>query len=415
MNKGLILNIPRRFVFEEWGGTETVIAETSKSLTTMGYKTEIITTLALSNKTEDAFNNIPIKRFPYSYTRLFLSPENRQLLDKRGGNMYSLKLLLYILFCKDVKVVHLHTLGRLGALIRLVARAKGIPYVVSIHGGLLDLPKKQLDDLIAPTKRSFNWGKVFDILCPCKHLIRDADAIICVGKEEQQKIKHAYPDKKVTFLPNGVDIDKFQRGKRLKFLEHVKQFNITIAEDDLLILCVSSFYPQKNQLTLIDAFAERLAKDPRLKLVMIGVVYDQGYFDKINQRIDELGIRFQTLILTNIQFDDPVLCDAYSAADLFVLPSLYETFGVVVLEAWASNSPVICGKVGGLPSFVKDGVNGIFSDINNAASLSVSIKEVLYNKQLNTKLHQNALNAVHQYSWQSITTQLSKVYEEITV
>jgi len=55
-----------------------------------------------------------------------------------------------------------------------------------------------------------------------------------------------------------------------------------------------------------------------------------------------------------------------------------------------------------------------FSDINNANALSESIKEVLYNPQLNNKLHQNSLKAVHQYSWQSITTQLSKIYEAVT-
>ena len=93
MDKGMILNIPRRFVKSEWGGTETVITETSKSLISMGYKAKIVTTQALSSKSNDTIYDIPVKRFPYSYTRLGLKNQNKLLLDKRGGNMYSIRMI----------------------------------------------------------------------------------------------------------------------------------------------------------------------------------------------------------------------------------------------------------------------------------------------------------------------------------
>jgi glycosyltransferase involved in cell wall biosynthesis len=412
MSKGLVLNVPRRFVMNEWGGTETVIYETAKQLIQIGYPTQIITTQALSDKQDDSISNVPIKRFSYSYTRFGLSNKNHRLLDKRGGNMYSIGLALYALLCKNTKVIHLHTLGRVGALMRLVAKLKKVPYVISIHGGLLDLPLQQLNDLVAPTKRSFNWGKVIDLFIPSSRLIEDAEAVICVGKQEQEKLQERYPEKAIHFLPNGVDVTYFNSGSKVNFLETARQHGYDFSISDKFVLCVSSFYPQKNQLCLIEAFATQRLTKPTLKLVLIGVIYDHAYFEQINQKIEELGLKNDVLFLTNIRFDSPVLIDAYKAADLFMLPSKYETFGIVILEAWASGTPVICGGVGGIPSFVKDNINGLFCDTTSPPSIDKAMSFVLDNETTYADLSTQGLLSVQNYSWQTLTNKLVDIYED---
>ncbi|NOR44794.1 MAG: glycosyltransferase, partial [Candidatus Delongbacteria bacterium] len=247
--KSKIINIPRRYVKEEWGGTETVVLETSKELLKKGYDVKIFTSMALSNKINENVFDMPVNRFSYTYTRLGLSSKSKTLLDKRGGDLYSLPLFLKILFSKNVKVIHLHTTGRLGMLGVIAAKLKKIPCVVSIHGGILDIPKEQMDELINPSKGTFNWGKPFDIILQTKKVLDKVDGIITVGEKERDLLSEKYPGKKIVFIPNGVDENKFINGSRDDFL---KKFDLE--KDSNIILTVASYNTQKNQKILIEAF-----------------------------------------------------------------------------------------------------------------------------------------------------------------
>jgi len=96
-----------------------------------------------------------------------------------------------------------------------------------------------------------------------------------------------------------------------------------------------------------------------------------------------------------------------------VFPSKYETFGIVALEAWAAQKPVICGKVGGLVSFIKDKENGLFFDVDSAQDLRQKIAMLLDDKDLAMRLAGNGLAEVQNYSWAKITEKLAAVYEGI--
>lgn len=413
MQKGLIMNIPRRFVTSEWGGTETVIKETAKQLRLLGFQTEIVTTKALSDKSVDTIDSVPVKRFDYSYTRWGLSKTNKALLDMRGGNMYSFGLLCYLLLTKNIKVIHLHTLGRLGNLARWVAKLKGIPYIVSIHGGLYDLPQKQLQDLVAPTKHSFNWGKLIDLFLPSKGLMRDASAIVCVGAAERDKIAAHYPNQRVEFIPNGVDLDYIRSGKSAAFFKAANASCYDWNHNDKIILCVSSFYPQKNQLTLLKAFNKARQSNPSLKLVLVGVVYDKDYFASLNDYINENHLEEVVWIRTNLNYGEAPLADCYQAADTFVLSSRYETFGIVVLEAWASGASVICSDAGGLGSLVSHEHDALVTDVESETSICHDMLRIQSDKALKRTLEKNASETVENYSWQTISKRLAKLYDDV--
>lgn len=413
MQKGLVMNIPRRFVCSEWGGTETVIKETSKQLRALGYIAEIVTTKALSKEAFEVIDNVPVKRFNYSYTRWGLSDDNKHLLDMRGGNMYSLGLLGYLLFTKNIKVIHLHTLGRIGNLARIVAKLKGIPYIVSIHGGLLDLPQKQLQDLVAPTKKSFNWGKFIDILLPAKDLMKGASAVVCVGAAERDKLSAHYPGKRVEHIPNGVDLDYIRSGKANDFLAAADKAGFSWRKKDKVVLCVSSFYPQKNQLTLLKAFKRALETQPSLKLTLVGVIYDKAYFQAIEQYISEHQLEDAVWLRTDVKYGEQSLADCYQAADTFVLSSRYETFGIVVLEAWAAGCTVICSQAGGLSSLVTHEHDALVTDIESESSMCRDILSVQENSTLKRELEKNATQTVEKYSWQAISQRLAQLYEDI--
>ena len=400
-----IINVPRRFVQSEWGGTETVIIETSRQLEKSGYQAEIFTSKALSKKSRETVFGIPVRRFSYIYARLGLKKTNKLLMDKRGGNVLSFSFLFALLFCRNIKLVHLHTGGRLGAFVRLVSKLRGFPYVISIHGGLLELPEKQLAELIAPMKGSFNWGKIFDILLNAGKVERDAAAIICVSKSEQELVAAKYPDKKVIYLENGVNMEYFASGNAENF-----RANYSIGNEKI-ILNVASFNPQKNQSALIDSFELVLKKHPDCKLVLIGTIYDEEYYNILLEKAEKL--KESVIIIPNLDFDSETLVNAYAACDLFVLPSLYEPFGIVVLEAWAAGKPVICSGVGGLKAFVHDNENGLIFDVNSKDDIADKILKLLDDKTLSAKLAKAGNKTAEEHSWQNITAKLIKLYEEL--
>lgn len=404
-----IIHVPRRMVREEWGGTETVIVEISKKQKERGYDPEIYTSLALSSRRLEQVCGIATYRFGYTYTRLGLTRENRKLLDKRGGDLYSLAMFFKLLFCRNAMVIHLHTAGRVGALVRLVARLKGIPYVVSIHGGAIDIPKELVDQICKPLKRSFNWGKPLDILLSKNRVLDDASGIICLGTGEQARMQEKYPDKKIAYFPNGVDLEKFRAGSREHFFR-----KHGLPNDSRVILSVASFYSQKNQLLLVHSFAELRREDPSLTLVLVGVVYDDNYYREILEAIAEHKIADSVVLIQNLGFDDPELSDCYAAADIFVHTSKYETFGIVILEAWAAGKPVICAPVGGIKSFVEDGKNGLFFDLDTPDDLTGKMRLLLADGGLRTTLVENGSKSVEKYSWDLITDQLLDFYREVT-
>lgn len=403
-----VINIPRRFVKGEWGGTETVILETSRQLMRMGVDASIYTSLALSDQSREDVSGVQVRRFPYTYTRLRLSRAAKVLLDKRGGDMYSGGLLRALLSATDTDLVHLHTAGRMGAMGRRAARTRGIPYVVSVHGGILDIPAQQMAEIVAPAKGTLNWGKPIDLLMQRNRVLSDADAIVCVGERERERLSEQFPGKRVVFLPNGVDEAKFASASGETFRQA-----FSIPEDSRIVLSVGGYYSQKNQEALIQAFARVAKQNPELRLVLIGVIYDRRYHERLCRKVRELAIEERTLMLADIRFDDPILADAYAAADLFVLPSLYETFGIVILEAWAAGVPTICGAVGGIPSFVADGSNGLFCDVRSPDDMADKMKVVIDNDRLCQRIRSGASKSVKQYTWRSITRKLLDVYEEL--
>ena len=405
MTNKKIIHVPRRFVRSEWGGTETVIIETSRQLEKSGYQPEIFTSKALCRKSRETIFGVPVRRFSYIYARSGLKKTNKLLMDRRGGNVLSFPFLFALLFCKNIKLVHLHTGGRLAAFVRLVSKLRGFPYVISIHGGLLELPEKQLDDLVAPMKGSFNWGKIFDFLLNAGKVEEDAAAIICVSKNEQQLVSEKYPEKKVIYLENGVNMEHFASGNAQNFRDNYS------LNDEKIILNVASFNPQKNQSALIDSFEKVLGKHPDCKLVLTGTVYDEKYYNTLLEKAKKL--KESVIIIPNLDFDSETLVNAYAASDLFILPSLYEPFGIVVLEAWAAGKPVICSGVGGLKAFVHDLENGLIFDVNSQEDVVKKILQVLDDKDLAASLAKAGRKTAEEHSWQNITSKLIKLYEEL--
>jgi glycosyltransferase involved in cell wall biosynthesis len=401
-----IIYVPRRYTKSEWGGTETVIAKTSNELKKLGDNISIYTSMAFSTNREELLYGTNIKRFNYTYARFNLKDKNKRLLDKRGGDLYSWSLFWSLLTKKDISIFHLHTSNRIGAMIRLISRLRGIPYGITLHGGVLDIPDSEIKKMIEPLKSTFNWGKLLDIVLQKNKVLEDSSFIICVSDEERKKLEIKYKNNKIYYLPNGVDLERFNITNKVE----AKQA-LSYNANDQLILSVAAFYEQKNQLILLEAFLKVSKYNSNAKLLLIGVVYDDIYYQKILDFISNYKLDNKVSIMKNLTFDSKQLTLAYEASDVFVLASKYETFGIVILEAWAAKTPAICAEVGGMKKFVKNKENSLFFDLNNTKDLEKKINTLLEDKKFHDFLANNAFNAVQDYSWKNISVKIQEIYQ----
>jgi glycosyltransferase involved in cell wall biosynthesis len=172
--------------------------------------------------------------------------------------------------------------------------------------------------------------------------------------------------------------------------------------------------PQKNQHFVVDAFPQLLRLVPDAHLVFIGHVTNEPYCEELRRRIGELDQPQRVTVITGLDAGSTDLVDAYHAADVFVLPSLHEPFGIVILEAWAAGRPVVASRVGGVASLVADSEDGLLFDAHDQQGFLRACTAILdrpeYRRQLADRGQRKARQ---QYGWDTITRRLLEIYEEV--
>jgi glycosyltransferase involved in cell wall biosynthesis len=403
------VQLARRFAPADWGGTETVILETSRRLIARGCPTEILCTTATDPCPHEQIAGVPVTRVPYFYPYLGLSSQAQQRLDKKGGSPFSVQMLARLAAVPGLDLIHCHVGNRLGGIGRFVARRRGIPYVVSIHGGLFDVPPAEAASWTAPAEGALEWGKLLGALVGSRRLLDDAAAILCVGHRESELARERLPGKRVLHLPNGVDAERFAGGDGEAFRRAHG-----LEPDALVLLTVARIDAQKNQRLLVRALPELLASEPRVRLLIIGNPTDPAYLTALERDVAERDLGRFVHIVPGLPARSQALLDAYHAADVFVLPSIHEPFGIVVLEAWAAGLPVVASRVGGLPHFVADGEDGLLFRSDDAADLCDKLRLMLASQDKRRALAAaGAHKARGEYSWDRITDRLLDVYREV--
>ncbi|OGG44260.1 MAG: hypothetical protein A3F84_14875 [Candidatus Handelsmanbacteria bacterium RIFCSPLOWO2_12_FULL_64_10] len=404
-----IVQVPRRFVKSDWGGTETVIIETSRRLLGMGYRTEIVCPNALADRDVELIGGVRVSRVSYFYPYWGLRGEVRRQLDQKGGNLFSFALMKALKRYPALDLIHLHTAKRTGGIGRHVALKRRIPYVVSLHGGVYDVPAEEAHAWAAPTDGAFEWGKALGWWVGSRRVLDDAAAILCVGQQECLQAQRRFPQKRVLHLPNGVDAERFARGDGPGFRRRRG-----IPPQARVVLTVGRIDPQKNQLFAVRALPELLAHDPDAHLVLIGHVTNDAYYNQIARAAQDEGVERHVTIIRGIDAASQELVDAYHAADVFLLPSVHEPFGIVILEAWAAGLPVIASRVGGIPSFVSEGRDGVLFRPNDEGEFLRALRGLMENRErMRALADAGREKARRQYGWDRITGRLSDIYEEV--
>lgn len=397
----------RRFVPSKWGGTETVVFNLARELEKAGINSPIFCTDMFEKTGTEKFDGVMIRRFRYCFPWFGLDEAAKSALRLKGGSPLSLPLFFALLRQKNLILIHTHVGRRLGGIARTVARIRKVPYIIHVHGGRHTVPQEQYDSMTAPVKGKIEWGKLFGLVFGSRRVFDDAAAVICVGQSEADKMRQR-GQKNVHYLPNGVHVNRFAGARPQAFR---KAYGL---EDKKFVLCLSRIDFQKNQLLLVKAFAGFRETHPDWKLVFIGSVSVEEYHHKVLDEIARQNLQDSVLIIPGLKPDDPLLPSAYKAAEMFVLPTANEPFGIVILEAWAAGTPVIATRVGGIPGFTADEENILLTEDNDTAMLTRKMERLAASPELQAKLSRNGLAEVSaKYDWQAVAARVIAIYEQV--
>ncbi len=401
-----VVHVMRRFVPTKWGGTESVVFHLAREFERLGIQSPIYATAMFARPGLERIGGVEVHRFPYSLPWWGLSAEARHALELKGGNPLSFSLWRSLAKERGADLLHAHVQHRLGGTVRWAARHLQIPYAVSIHGGHHTLPGEQTAQMLAPTQGKLEWGKIAGWVLGARRTLDDAGVIFCVGRDEYEAMHRERPQQSVHYQPNGVDLPRFTQARPEAFWEKFPQLR-----GQEILLCVSRVDPQKNQLLLLEAFAALQGAAAKLHLVLIGAEVVENYGAKIRRTIAERGLTARVTWIPGLAPDDPALPAAFRAARLFVLPSMHEPFGIVILEAWAAGLPVVATRVGGIPGFTKDGENILLVADGSAPEMAQAIERIYADAQLAKRLAERGhAVAAAEYDWPAVARRVLELY-----
>ncbi len=397
-----VAHVVRRFVFDEWGGTENVVWNTVRKQRDAGLDAEILATSALAKPGKEERDGVPICRYPYWYPYLPLPEKTRLVLDKKGGNPFSPQLFK-ALRQDHFDLIHIHCGGRMAVQCALLAHQLGIPSVISLHGGFAAVPAEEVRKMMAPTKGLFHYGGIIDRIFRLRRSpVGEADAAICISHGEEALLKERFPDKRIVYLPNGVDCESFRVKPPCSPREEWG-----IPKERHLILCISRIDYQKNQKALLNLLVE----DSGSHLLLIGPVTAPAYCEELKKQAQEMNVAERLTIIPGLPPTDMRLKAILHEAQVFVLPSVHEPFGIVVLEAWSAGLPVISSNAGGLKDFVVHKRNGLLFAPDDVAALVENYKLLKSSPELRASLVAAAQEDVQAYSWTALSQRLIGLYQ----
>ncbi len=305
-----------------------------------------------------------LEKFKESYNLRYQLIHTHYWLSGLVGNILFLRLCIFF-------VCFFHTLGEL----KLKARA----------------------DENEPEKR----------LTAERHIMANADLLIATTRHELDAMNDIYNIEPtgVAVIPCGVDTNLF---RPLDMEECKKRIDL---QNKRVILFVGRIEPLKGLDLLLQAVAQ-VENQENLRLVIVGG-RKENY-----EEISRLQVLAETLGIESItQFKGAVPQDQlpiyYNAADICLLPSYYESFGLVALEAQACGTPVIASRVGGLPTIVRDNETGYLISWHCPEPFAEHLEMLLQNEPLRHAMGQAGRRRALDLSWGNVATSLGNAYSQL--
>jgi alpha-maltose-1-phosphate synthase len=335
-----VIHVVRKFEPSAWGGVEThlvgLLPELARS--SGGWTSEVH---APQEPGTDGrvFSElgVPFRGFRARYPYLGLTPERREALVACGGNLVAPGELLALTQRRDVDLLHVHTLGRLGGVVRLAARFLGIPYAVTLHGpvranaGIVEASARARTDGLLDFGQPFGWA------VGARRVVQDAALVFVLHEGEREAWRADRAGRHLERVSHGVSPATAKPEDRARARQAIPGLG-----NAPFVLVLGRMEPAKGQDLALAAF---LRARPETHLVLAGGVADAGFVATLRQTIAERASP-QLHLVGGVA---PDLARALLAeAALVVVPSRAEPFGIVLLEAWAEGACTLFHDIDGL-------------------------------------------------------------------
>lgn len=224
---------------------------------------------------------------------------------------------------------------------------------------------------------------------------------VAISERVRTELKDYYniPEDRIVTIPNGINLARFNPDRVTNKLSVRRSFGIP--DDAKLVLFVGSRFRIKGLKYAIEALAHL---ESNAYLLVVGNDNAAQY----KQLAEDLGVS-KRVIFAGGRSDLP---EIYPAADAFVLPTLYETFALVCLEAMASGLPVLASPVGGIEDYLHDGQNG-FHIRHDARDVAKKLDLILSDAELHARIRQTGIATAANYSWEKIANQYLNLFAEL--
>jgi len=256
-------------------------------------------------------------------------------------------------------------------------------------------------------KRYCIWCRGSDVYLPwrfkglaLKLFLGQADAVIALTQDMRGKIRQTY-HRDASVIPNGIDLRRFEQ---LSCRSKVKSAPNGVKT----LLFVGRLHRIKGVAYLIEAMTTIIKRNPKARLLLVG---DGEERQNLENLVTKLGLTKYVTFIGKVPNEK--VPQYIAASDVFVLPSLSEGFGIVLLEAMACGLPIVATNVGGIPEIVQDGENGFLVEPENPEGIAQKVLTLLENDDLRRRISQNNLEKAKNYSWEAAVDKLEKVYLEV--
>lgn len=286
------------------------------------------------------------------------------------------------------------------------------PLIVNFHslGQVRLKTKKQYAIDVSHEKEIFEQRFAME-----KEIIKSASLIISLAETEKRDLHFLYgmPLKKAAVIQGGVDMRQFFPKSKSKARSILR-----LSKKDFILLFVGRLEWRKGVGTLISA--TRLLKEaiPCVKVLVVGGKIfgskknkdDWNEYQRLLKKAREEKV--EDLIHFVGRVDHDRLSFFYSAADVLIVPSYYESFGLVALEGMASKVPIVVSRKGGLRIIIKDGLTGLLFEPRNSKDLEGKVLQIYHFKKLAKFWVKNAYQDVlENYSWEYIAEKIGNLYK----
>ncbi|MGN6178780.1 MAG: N-acetyl-alpha-D-glucosaminyl L-malate synthase BshA [Mucilaginibacter sp.] len=364
--------------YPTFGGSGVVATELGKALADRGHQVHFIT------------YNQPARLDFFSANLYYheVSVSNYPLFDYPPYELALASKLVDVVRFEKLDILHVHYAiphASAAYMAKQILATYGIfiPVVTTLHGTDITLVGK--DRTFKPVV-TFSINKSDGVTAVSEHLRRDTYKYFAIEND-------------IKVIPNFIDLTRFS----LKAKDHFKK--AIAPEGEKILVHTSNFRSVKRTDDVIRIFAEVVKKIPA-KLLMVGDGKERADCEQLCR---DLGVNADTRFLGKQDAIEEIL----SVADLFIMPSKSESFGLAALEAMACKVPVISSNAGGLPELNVDGVTGFLCDVGDVKNMAEKAVYILEDAHRLAQFKENALKRAKEFDLHNILPIYENYYKEV--